>query len=92
MTSPLPPNPRTGQCQRQINYREVFSSESVTGISAGVAVALIGEESLRDDFQLLTPQQGFPLMPESSLVLHIRDASQTPLTQAMGQVIENAFA
>ena len=80
----------------KINYREVFSSESVTGISAavsaGIAVALIGEESLRDDFLILTPQQGFPVMPESSLVLQIGEASQTPLTQAMCQVIENAFA
>jgi hypothetical protein len=88
----LPPNPTT----RKINYREVFSSESVTGISAavsvGVAVAPIGEESLRDDFQISTPQQGFPLMPESSLVLQIREASQTPLAQAMCQVIENASA
>jgi hypothetical protein len=57
-----------------------------------VAVALIGEESLRDDFLILTPQQVFPLMPESSPVLQIREASQTPLTQAICQVIENAFA
>jgi hypothetical protein len=88
----LPPHPTA----RKINYREVFSSESVSGISAavsaGVAVALIGEESLRDDFLILTPQRGFPWMQESSLVLQIREANQTPLTQAMCQLIENPFA
>jgi DNA-binding transcriptional LysR family regulator len=78
-----------------IPFREVFSSESVTGISAavaaGVAVALIGEESLRDDFLVLTPRQGFPAMPESFLTLQVRAGAEASLTQAMCRVIESAF-
>ena len=79
-----------------IEFREVFSSESVTGISAavaaGVAVALIGEESLRDEFLLLTQVQGFPAMPESSLVLQVREGADNSLVQAMCRVVENAFS
>jgi DNA-binding transcriptional LysR family regulator len=79
-----------------IEFREVFSSESVTGISAavaaGVAVALIGEESLRDEFLLLTTEQGFPEMPESSLVLQVREGADNSLVQAMCGVIEDAFS
>ena len=79
-----------------IEFREVFSSESVTGISAavaaGVAVALIGEESLRDEFLLLTQEQGFPAMPESSLVLQVREGADNSLVQAMCRVVENAFS
>jgi DNA-binding transcriptional LysR family regulator len=79
-----------------IEFREVFSSESVTGISAavaaGVAVALIGEESLRDEFLLLTEEQGFPAMPESSLVLQVREGADNSLVQAMCCVVENAFS
>ena len=79
-----------------IEFREVFSSESVTGISAavaaGVAVALIGEESLRDEFLLLTAEQGFPAMPESSLVLQVREGADNSLVQAMCRVVETAFS
>lgn len=79
-----------------IRFREVFSSESVSGISAavaaGIAVALIGEESVSDDFLVLSPQQGFPQMPESLLALQLRDGADRSLTQAMCRVIESAFA
>jgi DNA-binding transcriptional LysR family regulator len=46
-------------------YRIAFTSESVTGISAavlsGAAVAAVGENSLRDDFQILSKKRRFSL-------------------------------
>ena len=76
-------------------YREVFSSESVAGISAavasGVAVALVGEDALRDEFVRLTAQQGFPEMPESVLVLQVREGVDSELSRAMCSLIETSF-
>ena len=81
--------------QSDLNYREVFSSESVAGISAavraGVAVALMGEDSLSDDYSLLSVQQGFPAMPESVLVLQLAEGVDSELARAMCALIESAF-
>jgi DNA-binding transcriptional LysR family regulator len=77
------------------DYREVFSSESVSGIAAavaaGVSVALMGEDSLRADFMRLTPQQGFPAMAESALVLQVREGLDSALSRALCELIQNAF-
>ena len=76
-------------------YREVFSSESVSGIAAavaaGVAVALMGEDSLREGFMRLTPQQGFPAMAESALVLQVREGLDSVLSRALCALIEAGF-
>lgn len=77
------------------DYREVFSSESVSGIaaavSAGVAVALMGEDSLRAEFMRLSPQQGFPVMAESALVLQVREGLDSTLSRALCALIEAEF-
>ena len=76
-------------------YRVVFSSESVTGIaaaiSAGVAVGVVGSESTRQDFRLLTPRDGFAAMPASQLVLECRDGADTEIIRAMARAITDAF-
>ena len=76
-------------------YRVVFSSESVTGItaaiSAGVAVGLVGEDSVCDDFRVLTSRDGFPVMPGSILVLEPGASANTATTMAMTQLIKAAF-
>jgi len=78
-----------------INYQVAFSSESVTGIaaavSAGVAVGLLGESSLRDDLKILSLDDGFPSMPDSSLILDCRDDVSKPLSEAMSEAIKRAF-
>lgn len=77
------------------SYRVVFSSESVTGISAaisaGVAVGVVGENSLCDDFRVLTSSNGFPKMPGSALVLECGEAASKTITRAMSQAIKDAF-
>jgi DNA-binding transcriptional LysR family regulator len=76
-------------------YRVVYTSESVTGvmaaISAGVAVGLLGESSLRDDLMVLPADKGFPVMPQSALVLESRNGAGSPVLEAMVVAICQAF-
>jgi DNA-binding transcriptional LysR family regulator len=77
------------------HYQVVFSSESVTGISAavcaGVAVGMLGENSLRGDFRILSAKDGFPAMPDSILVLEHREGIGNAVTRAMSRAIRGAF-
>jgi len=81
--------------QAGIDYQVVFSSESVTGISAavraGVAVGMVGAGSLRDEFSVLSPGDGFPPMPDSMLVLESREDIDQTLASAMSHAINEAF-
>lgn len=76
-------------------YRIAFNSESVTGIAAavlsGAAVAAVGENSLRDEFQILSKKEGFPSMPDSTLVLQRREGEDNVVSQAMSNAIKEAF-
>ena len=78
-----------------IAHRIVFSSESVTGISAavaaGVAVAVLGDKSLSEDFRVLTPQEGFPQLADSTLVLQSRAGIDKAISEAMSSAIKSAF-
>ena len=71
------------------------SSESVTGItaavSAGVAIGMLGEYSLHNDFRKLDKRQGFDTVPASILVAQTRPRLDTPVSRAMCRVLENAF-
>ncbi|MDC1286681.1 LysR substrate-binding domain-containing protein [Gammaproteobacteria bacterium] len=72
-----------------------FSSESVTGItaavSAGVAVGMVGENSLRDNFRVLSAKDGFAPLPASILVLERRQGLDNAVAQAMCRAIRDAF-
>ncbi len=76
-------------------HQIVFTSESVTGITAaivaGVATGVVGENSLRDDFQILSIDDGFPAMSDSVLVLEHREGMNNAVSQAMSQAIRAAF-
>ena len=76
-------------------YRVVFSSQSVTGVTAaveaGIAVALLGSGAISPAIRALTPDDGFPSMPCSQLVL--ASAGQaTPARRSMEATIRAAFA
>lgn len=77
-------------------YHVVFSSESVTGIcaaiTAGVAVGVVGEDSLCDDFRILTSRDTFPRMPGSSLIIECREGANKSISLAMSQAIKDAFS
>ncbi len=77
------------------SYRVVFSSESVTGINAavaaGVAIAVVGESSMRDNFRVLSSADGFPALPASALVLEQGAGFDAGVAEAMSHVICEAF-
>ena len=76
-------------------YRIVFTSESETGIAvaiaAGVAVGVIGRDSVGQDFRRLDEGDGFTAMPASELVLEYREGAETGIAGAMGRAIGEAF-
>ena len=76
-------------------YQVTFSSESVTGItaavSAGVAVGMVGENSLRDNFRVLSTKDGFAALPASILVLERQQGLDNAVAQAMCHAIREAF-
>ncbi len=75
-------------------YRVIYSSQSVQGITAaveaGVAVALLGSGALNDRIVPLGPDQGFPIMPGSNLILG-RSGPDTPARQSIEAAIRKAF-
>jgi len=77
-------------------YRVVYSSESVTGvvaaISAGIAVGLIGENSLGKDHMILKPVDGMPKALSSMLVLDSGKNQKNPAIRAMADTITQAFS
>jgi hypothetical protein len=60
-------------------------------VTAAVAVALTGEDSLRDDFMRLAAQQEFPAMADSALVLQVREGLDSALSRALCELIQTAF-
>lgn len=76
-------------------YRVLYSSQSVQGIAAaveaGVAVALLGSGALNETIIALGPQQGFPDMPKSNLVLDIANRDSAACN-SMASAIRRAFA
>lgn len=76
-------------------HQVIFSSESVTGItaavSAGIAIGMMGENSLRDNFRILAESDGFAPLPASTLVLESRKGLDNAVAQAMCQAIRDAF-
>lgn len=63
----------------------------MAAISAGVAVGLLSEGTLRNDMDILTSAEGFPKMSQSALVLDYRGNAESSLSEAMISVIKQAF-
>lgn len=76
-------------------YKVIYTSESVTGvmaaISAGVAVGVMSEGTLREDLTILSSTDGFPELPQSTLILSCGDNAQSSLSEAMTSAIRQAF-
>ncbi len=76
-------------------YRVIYSSQSVQGVSAaveaGVAVALLGSGALNEKIMPLGPQDGFPKMPKSNLILD-NAGCNTPACRSIATAIRNTFA
>lgn len=78
------------------NYRVVFTSESVAGVTAaveaGIAVALLGERSIGGNSRVLTEFEHFRHMPVSKLVLETGTRAESPALSAMSSTVRKAFA
>ena len=77
-------------------YRVIYSSQSVAGvvaaIEAGTAVGLLGRSSLTSALRSLGPEEGFPDMPVSNLVIGRSDAPESPARAGMEQAIRRVFS
>ena len=75
-------------------FRVLYSSQSVQGITAaveaGVAVALLGSGALGGNIRRLGPDDGFPVMPTSNLILQTAD-KDTPALRSITAAIRHAF-
>lgn len=75
-------------------YRIIYSSQSVQGVAAaveaGIAVALMGSNIIGDKIAALGPQDGFPEMPKSILVLRT-SGSDTKALRSIEATIRDAF-
>ncbi len=79
----------------QRRFRVVYSSDSIAGIiaaiEAGVAIGMLVETSLQDNFIILSQRNGFPQTPDSNLILECRSGLDSPLAKAMASAIKDAF-
>jgi len=78
------------------NYRIAYQSESVSGIIAaiesGIAVGVIAADAMQDDFRELLASEGFPKLPNSTLIVEARPGIDRSLALPMCDAIEAAFA
>lgn len=76
-------------------YRIAFSSESVAGVKAAVAaelaVAVLGRSCLDRGMRILTPDERFPPLGPSRLVLLTGARREAPPVAAMASAIRAAF-
>ncbi|WP_269585933.1 LysR family transcriptional regulator [Roseibium sp. Sym1] len=76
-------------------YRVVFSSQSVSGVTAaveaGVAIGLLGRSSAGPHLKVLGDGLGFPEMPVSRLVIGTSGQADATVVDAMKSAIRSAF-
>lgn len=77
------------------SWRVAFSSESVAGVkaavSAGLAVGVLARSTLAPGMRVLTPSEGFPALPESTLVLLRNPDTAAAVIDAMADAIRQGF-
>ena len=76
-------------------YRMVYSSQSVSGVTAaveaGIAVGLLGRSALRPGLRVVNDVLGFPSTPTSKLVMAANGLPEDELLSAMKAAIRAAF-
>jgi DNA-binding transcriptional LysR family regulator len=77
-------------------FRITYSSQSVAGVAAaieaGIAIGLMGENSMTSDMQQLGAESGFADMPVSNLMLGRRAGADSPAICAMESAVRRAFS
>ena len=76
-------------------YRVAYSSESVAGvkaaIGAGLAVGVLSACSLDSSLRVLGEEEGFPRLPQSTLVFLVGEAAEQSVAQEMERAIRLAL-
>ncbi|TQV83839.1 LysR substrate-binding domain-containing protein [Denitrobaculum tricleocarpae] len=76
-------------------YRIAYSSDSVAGVKAaiasGLAAGMIARSTLEPGMQILKPEDGFPELPVSHLLLLRGEGTDTVAVEAMSEAIVSAF-
>ena len=77
-------------------FRVAYSSDSVAGVkaavSSGLAAAMIARSTLEPGMRILGPEDGFPGLPVSYLLLLCGEGIERPAVAAMSEAIVSAFA
>jgi len=77
-------------------YRIAYSSQSLTGIlayvRAGIGVTVLAESSVTSEFRRLTPEDGFPQLPEITLVVSRAPANTSILLDQVERYIIKSFS
>jgi len=77
------------------NHRVVFTSESTSGvcaaIQAGIAVGVLNTSALNSGLVKLTPQDGFPDLHASKLIMAFGREMNPDICEAMAVIIRKAF-
>ena len=78
-----------------IEYRVAYTSPSVMGllaaVSAGLAITVLSQSIIPDGLRQLTPEEGFPLLPDASFVLHRNSQEGNPAIGSLAEHIAKAF-
>ena len=76
-------------------HRIAYSSQSLAGIlayvRAGIGVSVLAESSVTSEFKILSRQDGFPLLPEITLVVSRAPANTSILIDQVEQYIIESF-
>ena len=77
-------------------HRIAYSSQSLAGIlayvRAGIGVTVLAESSVTSDFKILTPEDGFPQLPEITLVVSRAPANTSILLDQVERYIIQSFS
>ncbi len=76
-------------------YRVAYQSASTAGIlaavSAGLAVTVLAASVVPDDLKVLGEADGFPVLPETPIILRRAPGSRSPVVDAMARFISEGF-
>ncbi len=76
-------------------YRVAYTSAGIAGvaaaINAGLAVGVLGRETLPVGVRVLSPAEGFAELPPSRIILRRRNGAVSPTIESMAEALRQAF-
>ncbi len=79
-----------------IEYRVAYTSPSIMGLvaaaTAGLAITMMSRSILPAGLRSLSSEEGFPHLPDASILLHRNPQSNNPITDSLAEHFVRAFA